>query len=142
MKKLLLVLVVPLVLCGGIWAAGEKEAAAPKMEKIVFLTTEYHDNPELHDVWEAEFKRLTGVEMELKFDSYFSKNQDYIVVDEPSAVVPAFDTIYSDMKDKKNQLFWKYVLGEHSFDDMMKQFEAYKKEIDFDSILTQINEGL
>ena len=50
--------------------------------------------------------------------------------------------IYDDMKDKKNQLFWKYVIGEHSYDEMTKQFEAYKKEIDFDSILAEINQGL
>lgn len=54
-------------------------------------------------------------------------------------VVPAYDMIQSDMGDKKDELFWKYVIGEHSFEEMMKQFEAYKKEVDFDSILAQIN---
>jgi ABC-type glycerol-3-phosphate transport system substrate-binding protein len=97
-------------------------------------------NPEIKFPYKLPPLAEKAVEIETKYDGYFSKNGEYVVVDEPSVAVPAFDEIYSDMKDKKNQLFWKYVLGEHSFDDMMKQFEAYKKEINFDNILAQINE--
>ncbi len=108
-------------------------------ESGVHLNTRSPFNPEIKFPYKLPPLAEKAVEMELKFDSNFSKNQDYIVVDEPSTTVPAFDTIYGDFKDKKNQLFWKYVLGEHSFDDMMKQFEAYKKEVGFDDILAQIN---
>ena len=63
-------------------------------------------------------------------------------VDEtPGVSVPNFDMVYDDMKDKKNEVFWKYVLGELSFDQMMNQFEDYKKEINFDDILKQINDA-
>jgi hypothetical protein len=106
----------------------------------VHLGTRSPFNPEISFPYKLPPLAEKAVEMELKFDSNFSKNQDYIVADEPSVTVPAFDTLYGDFKDKKNQLFWKFILGEHSFDDMMKQFEAYKKEVDFDNILAQINE--
>lgn len=80
-----------------------------------------------------------GAEMKAQFDEWFSENSAYAVAEEPSVSVPAFDMIHDDMKDKKNELFWKYVMGEHSFEEMMKQFDAYKKEVDFDSILAEIN---
>jgi len=80
-----------------------------------------------------------GAELEAQFSQWFSENSAYAVAEEPSVSVPAFDMIHDDMKDKKNQLFWKYVMGEHSFEEMMKQFDSYKKEIDFDSILAEIN---
>ncbi len=83
-----------------------------------------------------------GVAIETKYDGWFSQHETYVVAEEPSTFVPEYDAIYKDMKEKKNQLFWKYVLGEHSFDDMVQQFGAYKKEVGFDDILSQINEGL
>ena len=98
-------------------------------------------NPAIKFPYAMEPLTQKGSEIESKYDSYFSKYGDYIVADEPSAVVPDFDLIYDDMKDKKNEVFWKYVLGELSFDEMMSQFEAYKKEINFDAILKQINEA-
>ena len=97
-------------------------------------------NPEIKFPYSLPPLAEKAVQIETRYDGYFSKNEDYVVADEPSVTLPAFDEIYKDFKAKKNQLFWKYVLGEHSFDDMMKKFEAYKKEIDFDSILAQINE--
>jgi hypothetical protein len=109
-------------------------------ESGIGLGTNSIFNPEIKFPYSLPPLAEKAVQIESRYDGYFSKNQEFVVADEPSATVPAFDEIYGDMKNKKNQLFWKYVLGEHSFDDMMKQFEAYKKEIDFDNILAQINE--
>lgn len=81
----------------------------------------------------------TGAELEKQFDGWFVQYTKYAVVEEPSRGVAAFDTIYDDMKDKKNQLFWKFVIGEFGYEEMLTQFEAYKKEIDFRSILEEIN---
>ena len=80
-----------------------------------------------------------GADLVSSFNGWFAENAEHVVADEPTVTVTAFDDIYKDMKDKKHQLFWKYVLGEHSYDQMMEQFEVYKKEIDFDSILEQVN---
>ena len=80
-----------------------------------------------------------GQQIETQFSSWFSKYDTEVVFETPNKSVPEFDAIRKDMKDKKNQLFWKYVLGEFSFDDMLKKFKAYKREVDFDSILKTIN---
>lgn len=80
-----------------------------------------------------------GMEMEEQFNEWFSENSTYAVAEEPIGLAPSFDMIYDDMKDKKNELFWKYVMGEHSFEEMMKQFAAHKKEVDFDNVLAEIN---
>ncbi|GEM_PF-4322101 len=81
-----------------------------------------------------------GQQIEQQFSSWFSKYDDRVVFEQPTKAVPEYDAIRKDMKDKKNQLFWKYVLGEFTLDEMLKKFEDYKKEVNFDSILEQINQ--
>ena len=83
-----------------------------------------------------------GVDIETKFNKWFADYSNYAIAEEPSVLVPSFDFIYDDMKDKKNQLFWKYVIGEFGYDEMMSRFEAYKEEIDFQNILNEINSNL
>ena len=111
-------------------------------ESGVSMKTRPPLNPELKFPYKLPDLMQKGVDLEAQFDLWFSENTEYAVAEESSSAVASFDMIYDDMKDKKNQLFWKYVIGEHSYDEMTKQFEAYKKEIDFDSILAEINQGL
>jgi hypothetical protein len=98
-------------------------------------------NPEIKLPYGMEPLTQKGSELETEFDGWFSKYESYVVAEEPSASVPDFDMVYDDMKDKKNELFWKYVLGELTFQQMMSQFDAYKKEIGYADILKQINEA-
>jgi hypothetical protein len=79
------------------------------------------------------------VEIQAQMDGWLSEHGRYGVAEEPTVTVAEYDMIREDMGDKKDELFWKYVIGEHSFEEMIRQFEAYKKEVDFDSILAQIN---
>ncbi len=96
-------------------------------------------NPDIEFPYQMAPLNQKAVEIQGQFDLWFSEVGDYAVAEEPSVVMPEFDMIEDDMDDKKDELFWKYVIGEHSFEEMMKQFEAYKKEVDFDSILAEIN---
>ena len=82
-----------------------------------------------------------GADIEQQFGNWFSQNSRYGIAEEPTVSLPAFEVVYDDLVDKKNQLFWKYVLGEHSFAQLTSQYEAYKREIGFDSILAQLNSG-
>ena len=82
-----------------------------------------------------------GIEVETEFDRWFSNHEAYIVADVPVVSVPEYDLVAGDMVDKMRELFWKYVLGEHSFDEMMAQYDAYKGEIGSDSILRKVNEA-
>ncbi len=83
-----------------------------------------------------------GQEMQKKHLNWLSQNESYAVFEEPQKMIPAYDNIRVDMEAKKNELFWKYILGEHDFEEMLDKFDVYKKEVDFQSILNEINEGL
>lgn len=83
-----------------------------------------------------------GADIETKFNKWFADNTHYAIAELPSVSVPSFSFISGDMKDKKNQLFWKYVIGEFDYDEMMSRFEAYKEEIGFNDILDEINNRL
>ena len=96
-------------------------------------------NPDIVFPYKLAALNQRGVDLETEFDRQFAKHGDYLVAANPSAVVPEFDMIREDMGDKKQELFWKYVLGEHTFEQMMAKFDAYKKEVGFSEILKKIN---
>jgi ABC-type glycerol-3-phosphate transport system substrate-binding protein len=73
------------------------------------------------------------------YNAGLAKNGYYASMSEPSVSVAGFDQIRDDMMDKKNQLLWKCVLGQITFEQLTSQFEAYKKEVGFADILAQIN---
>lgn len=80
-----------------------------------------------------------GVDMETEFAGWFSEHGHYAVSQQPAPGVASYDAVRSDMDDVKDQLFWKYVIGEISFDELIEQFNAYKDEIGFDAILAEVN---
>lgn len=96
-------------------------------------------NPEIAIPYRLPPKNQRGLEIESLFDRWYSENARYAITEEPTKTVPAFDMIYDDMKDKKNQLFWKFILEEISYEKMLSDFEAYKKEINFSAILAELN---
>ncbi len=73
------------------------------------------------------------------YNAGLAKNGRYASMSEPSVSVAGFDQIRDDMMDKKNQLLWKCVLGQITFEQLKSQFEAYKKEVGFADILAEIN---
>lgn len=96
-------------------------------------------NPDIEFPYKMAPLNQKAVDIQAKMDGWLSKYGYYCVAEEPTVTVPEYDMVRGDMGDKKNELFWKYVIGEHDFAEMMRQFEAYKKEVDFDSILAKIN---
>ncbi len=68
-----------------------------------------------------------------------AKHSYYAAMSEPVVSVSGYDQIREDMTDKKNQLLWKYVLGEMTYEQVMAEFERYKKEVGFAEILAEIN---
>lgn len=83
-----------------------------------------------------------GLDFENQFIKWFNNNSNFAIAEVPTFAIPAYDMIRKDMEEKKHQLFWKYVIGEIEYNTLINQFNAYKKEIDFDSILAEINSRL
>lgn len=67
MKKTM-VLILALVLCGAFAFAGgttEQKPAAKAMDKITYGTWHFYQNPDKEAAWEAQFKKDTGVTLEI-----------------------------------------------------------------------------
>jgi ABC-type glycerol-3-phosphate transport system substrate-binding protein len=99
-------------------------------------------NPEIKFPYKLPPLMEKGSQFMSEFSRWASNYSNYIVWDSAVDVVPAYDLIASDMKAKRNELFWKYVLGELSYEQMMSDFDKYLKEISYPSILDQFNAGL
>lgn len=97
-------------------------------------------NPDIEFPYQLSPLLERGIEIETEFGRWFANHEEYVVADTPVVAVPEYDNVASDMNEKMEELFWRYVLGEHGFEEMMEQYEAYKQEIGFDSILARINE--
>ena len=78
-------------------------------------------------------------DVQAAYNAGLAKNSYYAAMSEPSVSVAGFDQIRDDMMDKKNQLLWKCVLGQITYEQLTSQFEAYKKEVGFVDILAEIN---
>lgn len=98
-------------------------------------------NPDMEFPYELSPLLQRGIELETEFDRWFSGHANYVVAETPVVSVPEYDLVAGDMAEKMEELFWKYVLGEHSFDEMIAQYDAYKDEINFDTILRKVNEA-
>lgn len=96
-------------------------------------------NPDLEFPYKLSPLLEKGAEIEQEFGEWFSENSKYGISIEPTVSLPAFEVIKGDLTDKKNQLFWTYVLGKMSFEDLTRQYEAYKREIGFEKILNDLN---
>ncbi len=73
------------------------------------------------------------------YNAGLARNGYYASMSEPAVSVAGFDQIREDMVDKKNQLLWKCVLGQITFEQLKSEFDAYKKEVGFAAILAEIN---
>jgi ABC-type glycerol-3-phosphate transport system substrate-binding protein len=81
-----------------------------------------------------------GADIETQFDRWFAKYGNSMVGLGPTVTLPESMQYGGDMGDKMHELFWKYVMGQHTYEQMMSQFEAYKKEVKFDERLRMFNE--
>jgi len=112
----------------------------PNFEETgVVMGVEAPLNPDIEFPYTLSPLLQRGAEIEQEFGVWFSENSKYGIAEEPTVSLPAFEIIKEDLKDKKNQLFWTYVLGKLSFADLTSQYEAYKDEIGFDDILNELN---
>ena len=74
MKKMVVLVVIFLLAASmNIWAGGAQEEKTseqaeekPVMDKIIYLSAEYHDSPDAHEFWIEEFKNITGVDLEFR----------------------------------------------------------------------------
>ncbi len=98
-------------------------------------------NPDIRFPYKLSPVLERGIELETQFGRWFAVHEDFVVADVPLVAVPEYEAIAADMGEKMQELFWRYVLGEHDFEAMIEQYEAYKREVNFDSILQKINDA-